>query len=251
MNARSSSRIGWLLTILLLAVPLACGTEEGAAPTSKPVPAEELATRLVEPADLGTGWSIRAQPNESDAPSTGVVPEQMRDKLPRLEFCSKAPAAAHRAAAELRWLAFRQLDLDTGLPPSPPASGERPAAHLVFVQEFLTSDTPAGLRKTYDALASGMRACLNTVTEYRDGETGHSSPLVVPPVGEDRVGTRERVTEPGGPGGAVWDLRTVLFRTDQAMAQVLVADVRTPGITREIDQQRFEEIIRAVARRLG
>lgn len=228
-------------TLLLASCGGESGTDSGTGPGTGAVHnPEQLAAALVVPGDLGDGWAVQQPPEEADRVGPGVVTDDQRDKLPRIEFCPEASTGATEAAEGLEWQAFTQLNLDTG----------QPRRHLVFVQEFLLSDEAARVAETYDDLESGITACLRQTTEYPDGEVGRSQSLDVPDVGEARVGTREVVEEPGDKP-ATWDIRNVLVRDGAVLMAVTVAEiVAGDQIEPTLDDSDVEDIITTIADKL-
>lgn len=247
-----SCRCGVALVAAMLLALAACGDETTTVSGQAGASPEDLAAVLVTPEDLGEGWSVTPDPETGG--TSGVVSEEMRDMLPRIQFCGKASAEAVAAAKSLRWDAFRQLNLATETEMSQPTSpepGERPEHDLVFVQEFLMSGDPAEVEATYDALESGVRACWGERTVTEDGEKDRTLRLRVPAVGEDRVGTRDIVTEPGpGRHAAKWDLRSVLARDGEVLFSIMVAEVTTPKVEPVLDEAAVADIVTTIADKL-
>lgn len=228
----------WAVAVSALVLVAACGGDAGPGepPGDEQTPsATDLAGILVTAEDLGDGWSVDEPPVPQEVP--GVVSEEERANLPRIELCDEASDAADAAAEDLRWSAFRQVSFDTGAP----------REHLVFVQEFLLSDSPATVEETYDALASGIADCVGTAQEYPDGETGESKPLTVPPIGDDRIGQEEIVVEPGGGDQAVWDLRSVLSRDGSVLMGLTVVEIARGSVTPMLDPAAVDDILTTIA----
>lgn len=248
---RSCRRSVAIASAVLLTLA-ACGNETTTSSTGAGTSSEELAASLVTAEDLGDGWSVTPDPETGE--TSGVVSEEVRDKLPRIQLCEKASAEAVAAAKALRWEAFRQLNLATETESSQPATpkpGQPPQHDLVFVQEFLMSGDPADVQATYDALESGIRACWGERTVTEDGEKDRTLRLRVPAVGEDRVGTRDIVTEPGpGRRAATWDLRSVLARDGEVLFSIMVAEVTTPKVDPVLDDAAVADIITTIADKL-
>jgi PknH-like protein len=210
-------------TTLLLA---ACGSDQDSSPpgdspsagwSAGTVPtAEQLASVLLTVDDLEGDWTSWEGPDASPTGVPGVVPEDQRGNLPTLEFCDRASDASVRAAEQLEWTAFRQLNLTTP---------DAPREHQVFVQEFLAAADPAETAATYDALRDGITACAGATTEYSDGVVGTSKKLRVPALGDAAIATREIVKEPSPRGAATWDLRYVTVRDGPVLMSVQVGEV--------------------------
>lgn len=247
MMGHSLKRAAAVSLLLVMALLPACSdeaTEDG--PTTTNRTSEEVAALLVAPEALGEGWSTLVAQGDMDFEG-GVVTDENRDTLPRMELCEKADAASTSAANTLAWQAFRQLNLDTGMQPTKPSPGKRPQHHLVFVQEFLYSADEPAVAAAYDDLERGMTACATAQTTSPDGEEITSQPLEVPAVGDTAAGLRYTVQEPGGGGGAEWALRNVVFRDGDLLVSLLVAEIATPKVTRVMDDAAFEEVLDAVA----
>lgn len=213
----------------------------GCGGTDEPPPggpsASDLAAMLVEADDLGTGWDVNAPPE--DYGSYGVVTDENRGMVPRMQFCDQAGAGSEAAASNLDWEAFTQFNYETG--------DDR---HLVFVQEFLRSDAAEDVRATYDDLAAGISACDGVRTEYPDGETGTQGSLEVPEVGDDRVGSRETVSEPGD-RSATWDIRSLLARDGTTLIGVTVVEIVAPGTEKVLDDAEVRDLMTAIADKVG
>lgn len=244
------------LAALVLALP-ACGDEPAEDSGAGPASPQELAAVLVAPEDLGEGWSVVNYPDSGAELASGVVTEETSKMLPQFEFCDAASEESDAAADALQWVAFRQLDYDTGTETAPPTSRgpddqARPEHHLVFVQEFLLSAPAADVEQTYDALAPGVEACWGETTEYPDGEVGSSTRLEVPDVGDDRIGTRELVEEPGpADRSATWDLRTVIARDGDVLLVIMVAEITTPGVQPMLDDATVDGYLTTIVDKLS
>lgn len=230
MIGRTSASV--VVAALLLA---GCGSTDEPPPGGPS--ASELAGTLVEADDLGTGWAVNAPPE--DYGGYGVVTDENRGMVPKLQFCDRASADAVAAASELDWEAFTQVNYETG--------NDR---HLVFVQEFLRSDTADDVRQTYADLASGIRACEGVRSEYPDGEVGTQSSLDVPEVGDDRVGSRELVSEPGG-SAATWDIRSLLARDGTTLIGVTVVEIVAPGTEKVLDDGDVRDLMTTITDMVG
>lgn len=245
---RSAMLVAAVTTLLLAA----CGSDQDSSPpgdspsagwSAGTVPsAEQLASVLVTVDDLEGDWTSWEGPDASPTGVPGVVPEDQRGNLPRLEFCDKASDASVRAAEELDWSAFRQLNLSTP---------DSPRDHQVFVQEFLTAADPAETAATYVALRDGITACAGATTEYPDGEVGTSATLRVPTLGDAAVATREIVKEPSPRGTGIWDLRYVMVRDGPVLMSVQLGEV-TVGDEVEtlINGQVLDDILTRIDRKL-
>lgn len=213
-------------------------------------PAAEVAATLVVAADLGADWSIRQNPDFPEMSETGVVSDDVRAMLPQVSMCEAADAEAQAAADDLRWVAFRQLDLATGQPTGAPSPGKPPLHHLVFVQEFLATGDPAGLAATYDALVAGGDACLGTETTD-DGETVRTTVLTVSALGDASHGWRDLVSEPGPAGrSATWNLRRVLVRDGDVLLMAQVAEITSPRVPTVLDDARVGAILETMVDKL-
>lgn len=245
--------------VVAMVVFAACGDDPAADSDGGPMSPEELAAVLVTAEDLGEGWSVLEGPEASTGAEPGVVTDETREMLPRIEFCAEASeesTAAADAASALDWAAFRQLNLATETEmsqPSDPEPGTRqpPQHDLVFVQEFLISADATEVEETYDALASGIEACWGVVTTYPDGERGRSTALEVPAIGDDRVGSREVVLEPGpARRTAKWDIRNVLARDGEVLIGITIAEITTAKVEPVLDDAAIEEIITTISAKL-
>lgn len=218
------------LTMMALLALGACSEDssEPAAPSSSATPgwssgtvptAEQLASVLVTVDDYDGEWTENLPP-EAQGGTPGVVPEEQQEMLPRIELCGKAGAASRAAAEGLRWQAFRQLD-QAEEDPIDMAAGDR-VGHMIFVQQFLTSDDPAETETTFDALRDGMQACQGRIPAGEEGP-GKAEPMTVPEVGDDRYGELTTIEEAGG--GAVWLLHNTLVRQGPVLMDLQVVDI--------------------------
>ena len=243
-RVRTAAGVG---ALLLLALLVSCGDGDTESSTTGPGrTAGEVAALLVGPEALGDGWSTLTDPGGEYAFDDGVVTDENRDMLPRFEQCAAADETSQQDIDTPQWDAYRQLNLATGTASGEPTPGTRPEHHLVFVQEYLLADDPSAVTASYAELERGMEACANQETTSEDGETITSEPLDAPAVGDAATGLRYTVTEPGG-GGAVWDLRTVAFRSGDLLVGLTVAEIATPTVDRVLDDAAFAEIVRATA----
>lgn len=244
-RGRRHARRAAVVALCVLATMAACGTKD-TEPTKTPTgrSAEAVAALLLTPQELGDGWSTRTGPPGSGGLDTGVVTDDNRDMLPRFEQCATAEQPPQ--TDPLHWDAFRQLDLATQVT-GKPRPGERPTHHLVFVQELILTDAPAAVTATFTDLEEAMAACVGQQSTSPDGEEITSKPLEVPAVGEAATGLRYTVTEPGGPGGPVWDLRNVAFRDGDLLVGLTVVEIASPTVTRVLDDAELTRILRAAA----
>jgi hypothetical protein len=254
MNAPARRKLAALaLTLGLVALP-ACGGES--PPDDEPAQGDtsaEVAGLLVGAEELGDGWGVQDMGPDVSF-EDGVVTDENRDYLPRMEFCPEASDDSQEAARRLEWQAFQQFDYDTGMvePTAEPTPGSPPPKHhLVFLQEFLLQGEAADIEDTYAAIAAGMEACTGQTNEYPDGETGQSEPLDMPTIGDEATGTREIVSEPGpGKRAATWDLRNMLIRDDEYLVGVTFAEIRSPGVERQFDDATIADLVETVVAEL-
>lgn len=211
----------WLRVVgvtALLASTAGCGSD--AAEVTIPTP-EALAASLVTPQDFEGEWTINEGPSEgSEPPSSGVITDEQRDMLPTFELCAQASAESRAAMEDLRWTAFRQLDLTVEDPIQPP--NDR-TGHLVFVQELLSAGEPDEIETTFGLLRDGMQACLGDIPVGEEGP-GTAEVMALPDVGDDRYGVLVTIEEAGG--GGQWRLHNALVRQDTVLMLVDVVDIR-------------------------
>ncbi len=215
MKCITGLRVVGMVSLTFVAV--ACGSEssEQTVPT-----ADELASSLVTTEDFAGDWTINEPPDDSGAPSSGVITDEQRDMLPTFELCEQADPESRAAADGLRWTAFRQLDLAVEDPIQPPDDG---TGHMVFVQEFLTSADLDEIETTFGLLRDGIQACLGDIPAGEEGP-GTAEPMALPDVGDDREGTLITVEEGGG--GAEWRLHYALLRQGAVLMVMDVVDIR-------------------------
>ena len=235
------------LALLLVAALTSCGAEDSQPATTAPPgrTADSVATLLLAPEALGDGWSTLDAPPDQGGIEGGVVTDDNREMLPRFEQCAASDEPPQ--SDPLHWDAFRQLNLATPVPrgTGSPSPGVRPTHHLVFVQEYVLTDTPAAVTTTFADLEESMAACVGQQTTSDDGEDITSEALEVPAVGEAATGLRYTVTEPGPGDGPVWDLRNVAFRDGDLLVGLTVVEIASPSIERVLDDAAFESIVRA------
>lgn len=209
----------WIRTAAVAALVLgtaSCGSDE--APATPPT-AEELAATLVTVDDYEGDWTVNPGPDDSMDMSTGVVPEELQDLLPRFEFCDEASDESRAAAEDVQWQAFRQLDLTVEDPIQPPDR----EGHMVSVQQYLMAADPAEIEATFDLLRDGMEACLGDIAVGEEGP-GTAVEMALPEVGDDRYGVLLTFEEAGG--WAEWRLHEVLVRQGAVLMSIQVMDIR-------------------------
>jgi hypothetical protein len=211
--------------VLLLGACSGAGSE---SPSSSPRPASsqgavptagQLAAALVTADDYDGQWTVNVPP-DAQMPTSGVVPEDLQQMLPKIEFCGKASEESRSVADALRWQAFRQLD-QSEQDPIDMAAGDR-VGHMIFVQEFLRSGDPAEIEKTFNALRDGLQACQGKIPAGEEGP-GNTEPMSIPHVGDDRYGELTTLEEAGG--GAYWLLHHSLVRQGPVLMQMQVVDI--------------------------
>jgi hypothetical protein len=181
--------------------------------------AAQLAAALVTTDDYDGQWTVNVPP-DAKMPTSGVVPEDLQQMLPTIEFCGKASEESRSAADALRWQAFRQLD-QSEQDPIDMATGDR-VGHMIFVQEFLRSGDPAEIETTFNALRDGLQACQGKIPAGEEGP-GKTEPMSIPDVGDDRYGELTTLQEAGG--GAYWLLHHSLVRQGPVLMQMQVVDI--------------------------
>lgn len=197
--------------IVVLGAVVAAGCGGGEPPT-----AEQLATHLIT-TDTYTGdWTDNAPPEVSD----GVVPDEFQEMLPRAEMCDDLSDTDRSAMQDVRWMAFRQLDLEVEDSIRPP---DDRTGHLVFVQEFLTSGTRSDMERTFGQMRDAMAACLGEIPAGEEGP-GLAVEMALPALGDERYGVLGTVEEAGG--WAEWRLHSVLVRADDVLVLLVVTDIR-------------------------
>jgi hypothetical protein len=194
---------------------LACGSEEVTVPT-----AAQLADRLVDAGTFDGSWTVNAPEGAPEAVIDGVVTDETVDQLPRMEFCPAASAEARALVEDLRWMAFRQLDLAVDDPIDPPADR---TGHMVSVQEFLISGEPDEMAATFATLRDGAAACLGEVPAGDEGP-GFAEEMPLPVVGDDRYGAMLTMEEAGG--WAEWRLHVALVRDGAVLVWITIVDIR-------------------------
>ncbi|MGA1073744.1 MAG: hypothetical protein ACO307_01275 [Ilumatobacteraceae bacterium] len=220
-SATSSAAV---VAIVLATLAAGCGEDV------EPPTAVELAGMLITPEtfadvladDVVAGddpWTMNV-PIDQPGLASGVVPDEALEFLPRLELCPDAGDEAIAAAEAVRWSAFRQLDLDVADPIEPP--NDR-TGHLVFVQEYLTTDEVDVIEQRYDLLSAGLAACLGDIAAGEEGP-GSVTEMAVPDLGDERYGVLMVIEEAGA--WAEWRLHQVLVREGPILALLSIADIR-------------------------
>jgi hypothetical protein len=220
-----------MVLALLSLTPTACGGGSKTSVDSGPS-ARELAASLVEAGDLGSGWTVFTPPEGYG--SLGVVTEKTREMVPRMDFCAKASSESRKAATGLMWEAFTQHHFATG--------SDR---HPVFLQEFLFSDRASDVRRTFDLLAAGMRACKGDRSVTPDGETVTQGPLDLPALGQDRLGSRLAVAEPGD-NPTIWDVRSVIVRKGTVLIGITIAEIVPPGVQKVLSDEKTTDLMTTI-----
>ncbi len=199
----------------------AAGCGNGDADVTAPT-AAELASSLVTIDSFDGDWAINAPPPDSGASPSGIITDDQLDLLPRLELCERASAESRAAASQLRWQAFRQLDLAVEDPIEPP---DDRTGHMVFVQEFLLSGQPNEIETTFGLLRDGMQACLGEIPADEEGP-GTAEAMTLPRTGDDRFGVLATIEEAGAGSDAEWRLHNALVRQGAVLMLLDVVDIR-------------------------
>lgn len=197
----------------------------------------QLAGMLVTAEALGEGWAEQSLPDGATAETPGVVPEEERQNLPRIQLCDAATVESKQAAEGLRWQVVRifALQLD-----------EDPRTHQVFVQEFMQADDESATAGTYSALAQGVADCAGEETDYGDGVVGRTSPMPPTTLGTESVGVHEVVEEPSPRGPGVWDIRSVFGHDGPVLVWVQIGEVRVgEDVAPQIDDEVTADIVAA------
>ena len=239
-SATSSAAV---VAIVLATLTAGCGEDV------EPPTAVELAGMLITPEtfadvladDVVAGddpWTMNV-PTDQPGLASGVVPDEALEFLPRLELCPDAGDEAIAAAEAVRWSAFRQLDLDVADPIEPP--NDR-TGHLVFVQEYLTTDEVDVIEQRYDLLSAGLAACLGDIAAGEEGP-GSVTEMAVPDLGDERYGVLMVIEEAGA--WAEWRLHQVIVREGPILALLSIADIRadTEPLFSDDDLDRMFELM--------
>ncbi|MGE0732102.1 MAG: hypothetical protein AB7O92_11185 [Acidimicrobiia bacterium] len=240
-----------LAVVVSLAAAGGCGdgagtgretTATGTETTAVPDP-EQVAAMLLTAGDLGADWTVNAGPGDGPDLSSGVIPADIGDVLPRPELCDAADPATAAAVEEIHWLAFRQLDLAVADPIAPPADR---TGHLIFVQEFIAADERAATTQSFVALRDGLAACFGEIPAGEEGP-GTATTLDLGTVGEDAAGVLTTIQEAGG--WAEWRLHTVVVRQGPVLVVLTVVEIRA-GTDPQLDTEDVIRIARTAAARL-
>ena len=234
---------------LLVVALLAAGCGDDGNEVAVPTP-EELASSLVEPANLDGDWTVSlppedVPPEDAEAAASGVITEAQSGLLPSLELCEEAGPEAIAAAEDLTWMAFRQLDLAPDDPIDPP---DDRSGHMVFLQEFLTADDPDATTATFELLRDGLTACLGDIPAGEEGP-GTATTMPLPDVGDDRFGTLVTIEEAGG--WAEWRLHSALVRQDAVLMSIVIVDIRAgEGVEPFFYQGDIDTIVQTITDRV-
>ena len=212
-------RCAHVVAALALVLPLGCGSDSGGDDDAKIPTAEQLGASLLTPGDLDGTWAVNAGPGDGLIPASGVLTEEARALLPSAELCPAASAESRAAVDGLAWMAYRQLDMTPEDPIVPPSDR---TGHMVFVQQFLLSDEPSTVQRTFELLREGMKACLGEVDTGEEGP-GMAAEMTTPGVGDDRYGVLTTVQEAGG--GGEWLLHNTLVRQGAVLMMIDVVDI--------------------------
>ena len=208
-----------IAAIVALLVPISCGSDDDATATSIPTP-EQLGRGLLNPSDLTGSWEVNRGPADAEMPESGVISDEIRPMLPRMEFCDAASAQSRAADEQMKWAAFRQLNLT---PDDPIALPDDRSGHMVFVQEFVMGADATTARSTFESLRDGMKACLGDIDTGEEGP-GVAVEMNLPTVGDDRYGVLTTMQEAGG--DAEWLLHNALVLKGTVLMLVDVVDIR-------------------------
>jgi hypothetical protein len=249
-------RWGAVVAVVLVLAACAGGETEtarpsGAWPEGSIPTAEQLASTLITEADLEGQWTVNVPP-DAEAAFSGVVPEDKRQMLPRLQLCDEARAEAREAVESLQWQAFRQLDMTPADPID--MAAEDDSGHMIFAQEFLLAGDPAEIEATFALVREGMQACLGDQPIDEGGEVMLSEPLDLPAVGEDRFGELDTVTQgpPEDPDWSTWNLNNAFVRDGPVLMWVDVTEiVAGEGVEPEMSRAEIDAIITTAAAKVG
>lgn len=219
--------------------PAGTTTTGTAAPSpGGPVPsAADLAGHLVTPADLGSDWTLWEGFADWPGGEPGVVPDDQRALLPKLELCPSAGEEAAALAADLPWQAFTQLRQET----------DDPFATMVVAQELLLADEPDRTAQTFTTLRDGLTSCLTENQSSGDWEIGRTERLEVPAVGEDRYAERSSALD----AEARRDSRLVLVKDGAVLMAVRIDEVLiSPDAEAGLPQETVDAVVTAMANKL-
>jgi len=199
-------------------VALAGGGCGGDDSTESVPTVDELAASLLAPNDMDGTWSVTVP--DADVDLSGVVTDEMREMLPKMELCAGASDEARAAVDGLSWDAFMQLELETDDPIQPP---DDRTGHMIFLQEFLTATDSAVTTETFDLLRDGIEACLGEIEAGEEGP-GFAEPMEIPELGDDSYGVLTTVEEAGG--WAEWRLHQIIVHDGPVLLDLVVTDIR-------------------------
>lgn len=216
-----------MAVVLSFVAAFGCGGGEATRSATSAVPdgatvpgARQVAAMLLTPEDLGTDWTVNTGPGDGPDLSSGVIPSEARDLVPRPELCQTADPEAAAAVEAIDWLAFRQLDLAVADPIAPPKDR---TGHLIFVQELITANQPDATERSFVALRDGLASCLGDIPAGDEGP-GTATTLDVGAIGDESAGVLTIVEEAGGQ--AEWRLHTVLIRRGPVLVALTVVEIR-------------------------
>lgn len=223
----------------LLFATVACGEDSTATP-----PAEEVASSLMSPADLGGDWAVNPGPDDAPMPDSGIVTDDVRPMLPKVGFCELATADQQAAVDAVRWQAFRQFDMTPADPVDPPSD---PTGNMVFAQQFLLGAEPEAVTTAFTAMRDGLEACLGELPADDEGP-GFAAETTVPTVGDDRYGVLTTIEEAGG--DALWRLHTVVVRKATVLMVITVVDIVMGDVEPQLTSADVDAIVTTAAGRL-
>jgi hypothetical protein len=224
------TRPWWLILTLVPVLMGACGNDDQ---TTQPTPGTDLATALVTAAELGDRWSVPNFPDGDLGSVDGAVSDSQHDDLPRPELCEQASEVSRTAVDNIRWTAFRALELEVDNPIQPPADR---SGHMVFLQELLTTDPVSGVRTTFELLKQGYEACLGDIPSDEEGP-GRAEPMPSPEVGDDRFATLLTFEEAGG--WAQWRIHQIMVIQGPVLMSLMIGEIRSMDVEPLLD---FEEV---------
>lgn len=242
--------IGLAIAALALSTLVACAGQDGggAAPTTptggtsastSTVPsAAQLADHLVAPADLGPGWTLWEGFTAWPGGKPGVIPDDQRDQLPKLQLCPNAGQEAVALAEGLPWQAFTQVHQET----------RDPFATMVVAQQQLLADEPDRTAQTFATLRDGLTNCLTENLPAGDWEIGRAERLEVPAVGQDRYGQRTAAFDTGG---ARRDTRLVLVEDGPVLMAIRIDEVLiSPEAEATLSSEKVNALVSSMANKL-
>lgn len=228
-----------LAACVLVVGATACDDEKA---DTTPRTAEQLAASLVAPTDLTGTWTPHRAPDE--AAIDGVISDAQQDMLPRMDLCDKASDAAREAVSEVRWKAFRQLDLTVDDPIEPP---DDRSGHIVFAQEFLTSGDLDDITATFDQIRVGADACLGDFPAGEEGP-GTAATMAMPSVGDDRFAVLTTMEEAGA--WATWRIHQMVVRNGSTLMALLVVEIHSTDTEPQFGDSELAALVDAAISRL-